>query len=321
MGLKNKKTALSILIMLIIILLIIDPKRNINACFDGLSLWSTAILPTLLPFFFLTGILSSLGFLQKVGKLLSPITTTLFKTDGISGYVYILSIISGYPVGAKTTADLYENGTITKEQAFKITTFTSTSGPLFIIGTVGANMYGSAKLGYLILISHILGAFLNGLLYRNKFLTTTYQKIITFNNKNPLEDTMYNAIKSVLIVGGYVAIFYMIISMLNNFNILYPFSKFLSLITPLSQLECGALINGFIEVTRGCVDLSQINIPQFRLLVFSTGLISFGGVSIFLQALTFLKRFDISTKFYLTTKITQTILSVLIALILGFIFM
>lgn len=317
---KNKKNILSVFIIFIIILLIIDPKQNINACLDGLSLWATSVLPTLLPFFFLTGLLASLGFLQKVGKWLAPITTRLFKTNGVSGYVYILSIISGYPVGAKTTADLYDNGTISKGQAIKITTFTSTSGPLFIVGTVGANMYGNSKLGYLILISHILGAFLNGLLYRNMF-TNTYQKTIIFNHKSHLEDTMYNSIKSVLIVGGYVAIFYMIISMLNNFHILYPFAKFLSLITPLSLTESRAIISGVIEVTRGCVDLSQLNIGPIKLLAFSTGLISFGGISIFLQALTFLKRFDIDTKFYFLTKITQTILSVLIVLLLGFIFM
>ena len=318
--LKNQKTILSIFIMFIIVLLIIDPQKNINACFDGLSLWATAILPTLLPFFFLTGILASLGFLQKLGKLFAPITTRLFNTDGISGYVYLISIISGYPVGAKTTADLYENNLISKGQAFKITTFTSTSGPLFIVGTVGISMFGSAKLGYLILISHILGAFLNGLIYRNTF-TPTGQNIIVLQNKNHLEDVMINSIKSVLIVGGYVSIFYMLISMLNNFNILYPFSGFLSLITPLSPATSSAIINGVIEVTRGCLNLSTCNLSSFQLLVLSTGLISFGGLSIFLQALTFLKKFDMSIKFYLLTKTTQTILSVLIASLLGLIFM
>ena len=112
----------------------------------------------------------------------------------------------------------------------------------------------------------------------------------------------------------------MIISMLNNLHLLYPFNKFLSLITPLSHTESNALTNGIIEVTRGCFDLSLLHLNPYKLLVFSTGLISFGGISIFLQALTFLKRFDIDTKFYLLTKITQTILSVLIALLIGFVF-
>lgn len=317
---KNKKNILSIFIILILILLIIDPKNNLNACLNGIILWATAILPTLLPFFFFTSILSNLGFIQKLGKLFYPITRKLFKTDGISGYVYAISVVSGYPMGAKTTAELYENGTISRGQAFKITTFTSTSGPLFIIGTVGIGMFNSSKLGYLILVSHILGAILNGLIYRNCFNEKSHT-IVKIKNKPYLEDSMFNSIKSVLIVGGYVAIFYMLISMFNNFHLLFPFSKFLSLITPIDYDTSSAIINGIIEVTRGCVDLSKIALSQKQALVYSTGLISFGGISIFLQALTFLKKFDISIRFYFISKTTQTIVSILIAILLGIIFL
>ena len=317
---KNKKNIISIIIIAILILLVIDPKNNINACLSGIKLWSTAILPTLLPFFFLTSILSCLGFIQNVGKLFSPITQKLFKADGISGYIYIMSVISGYPVGAKTTAELYENGIISRGQACKITTFTSTSGPLFIIGTVGIGMLGSTKLGYLILISHIVGAFLNGLIYRNTFPEKTTQRVVSLKSNNMLEDSMFNSIKSILIVGGYVAIFYMLISMLTSYNLLYPFAKFLSLITRLNFDTSQSIINGLIEVTRGCVDISKIGLSQKQALVIATGLISFGGFSIFLQALTFLKRFDISIKFYLLSKTTQTIISILIAFVLGTLF-
>jgi nucleoside recognition membrane protein YjiH len=81
-----------------------------------------------------------------------------------------MSVLSGYPVGAKLTADFYEKGLITKGQACRITTFTSTSGPLFIVGTVGIGMFHSAKLGIIILLSHFIGAILNGLIYRKYML-------------------------------------------------------------------------------------------------------------------------------------------------------
>lgn len=302
-------------------MLIIDPKNNIDACLKGIELWATAILPALLPFFFLTSILASLGFVQKIGKIFSPITTRLFKTSGISGYIYAMSVISGYPVGAKTTAELYEKGIISRGQACKITTFTSTSGPLFVIGTVGIGMFNSAKLGYLILLSHILGAFINGLFYRNTYKENYTSKICVFSSSNVLEDSMYNSIKSILIVGGYIAIFYMLISMLNNYNLLYPFSKFLSLITKTDISISNSLVNGAIEMTRGLKDLSQLSLTQKQALVISTGLISLGGASIFMQALTFLKKFNISIRYYLCSKITQCIISVIIAIIIGLIFL
>lgn len=319
---KNKKDILSIFIIVLIILLIVSPKNNIDACFKGILLWGKSVLPSLLPFFFLTSILASTGFVQKIGKYFSPLTSKLFKTDGISGYIYLMSIISGYPVGAKTTAELYEKGIISKGQAIKITTFTSTSGPLFIVGAVGVGMFGSAKLGYLILISHILGAFLNGIIYRNTF---THQNICLnvkiVSNSNVLEDSMFNSIKSVLIVGGYISIFYMIISMLNRYNLFYPFYSFLSLIFNCSPPPISALLNGVIEVTRGCSDLSRLALNQKQALALSTGLVSFGGISILAQAFTFLNKFNMPFKFYLLSKTTQTIISVVIAIILGMLFL
>ena len=215
---KNKKDILSVIIIFLIILLIADPKNNIEACFKGIQLWGKSVLPTLLPFFLLTSVLASLGFVQKLGAKFSPLTQRLFRAEGISGYIYLMSVISGYPVGAKITAELYENGVLSRGQAIKISTFTSTSGPLFIIGAVGVGMFGNAKLGYLILLSHIIGAFLNGLIYRNLKAPVSNCKVSALNKPSFLEDAMYNSIRNVLVVGGYIAVFYMLISMLNNYN-------------------------------------------------------------------------------------------------------
>ena len=45
-------------------------------------------------------------------------------------------------------------------------TFCSTSGPLFMLGAVGAGMLSSPAAGAVIALAHYLGALLNGLLYR-----------------------------------------------------------------------------------------------------------------------------------------------------------
>lgn len=316
----NKKNLfLSLICLAVIVLLVVDPKTNIDACLSGIKLWSSAILPALLPFFILTSLLSRLGFVQKLGSFFSPITTRLYNTPGISGYIFAMSVISGYPVGAKTTAELYENNYLSMGQACKITTFTSTSGPLFIVGTVGISMFGNAKLGYLILISHILGAFFNGILYRNTFKheKPTSIKTYSLNSNNVLEDIMFGSIKSILIVGGYIAIFYMLITMLNNYHIFSPINKFIALITRSNSQNVSAITNGIIEVTRGCLDISKLNISTKKALVLCTGLISFGGFSIHLQALTFLKKFNMPLSYYFKSKISQTAISVLIALILS----
>lgn len=315
---NKKKIFLSTLIFVFLFLIILDPKTNINACLNGISLWTTAVLPALFPFLLLTSLLNTLGTVKYLGKVFSPMTKALFKTDGLAGYVYAISVISGYPVGAKTTAELYENGYISKGQAIKITTFSSTSGPLFIIGTVGVTMFCSSKLGLLIFLCHILGSLLNGILYRNAYNEkTVVNKIYTFSSNNVLEEIMYNSIKSILIVGGYIAIFCMIISMLDKYNVFSPLAKIVSLIFGTSKAETVGVLSGLIEVTNGLKKLSQLGLSMKKALVLSTGLISFGGFSIHLQSITFLKRFDMPLGFYFKSKLTQTFLSIAVAIIVA----
>ncbi len=318
---NNKSLILSIIICLIIVLFVLRPAENINACYQGLSVWARSLVPALLPFFFLTRVLSNLGTVHKVGNWLSPITKKLYNAPGISGYVFAMSIISGYPVGAKLTADLYEQGKISRGQAERITTFTCTSGPLFIIGTVGATMFGSTQLGLLVLICHILGALINGILYRkhNVDCAVDYNIVTMQHDENALENAMYSSITSVMIVGGYVTLFFMIISMLNYYNVFTPLAQLISHIIPLPHTydTTIAICNGMVEMTRGCLDLSTIGLSTPCLLLILTGIISFGGISIHMQALTFLKRFNMSTKFYIKQKCTQTLISIVIALLIA----
>lgn len=317
---RKLNTLLSILITILLILFVASPKENMEACINGLLVWATSVAPALFPFLIFTKLLSELKLIEKISKYLYPITSKLFHTSGISAYVYMMSVLSGYPVGAKLTADLYEHNVISKNEANRIVTFTSTSGPLFIIATVGIGMLHSEKVGIIILISHFVGALLNGLLYRNykynKSTTINIANYPTNNSENILEDIMVNSIKSILIIGGYVSIFFVIITMLNNFNILYPIKYILTYIFQFLHIPTSTItpiLNGIIEVTRGCLDLSTISISPTLLTAIATFLISFGGLSIHMQSLTFIKKFDIKLSFYFFQKFTHAIISTMIA--------
>lgn len=321
---KKQQYFLSFLIIAFIVLFVIDPKNNIDATLNGIIVWGTSLLPALFPFFFFTKILTELGFVEKISRYLAPITNKLYNTPGISAYVYVMSILSGYPVGAKITSDLYENKLISYGQACRITTFTSTSGPLFIIGTVGIGMFLNKYIGLAILISHFIGALINGLFYRNYYVKKEKQSSPVFNlnsapKENMLEVAMYNSIKSILIIGGYIALFFMIITMLNNFNLLSGINYILAQLLNLFHLPAQiapSISNGLIEITKGCLDLSLISTQPKVSAVIATFIISFGGFSIHMQALTFLKKFKINVGFYLLQKTTHAIISTLLCLAL-----
>ena len=64
---------------------------------NGLILWSKAVLPALLPFFFLSKMLTELGSVKYLSLYFEKITKKFFKVDGIGSYAFIMSIFSGYP--------------------------------------------------------------------------------------------------------------------------------------------------------------------------------------------------------------------------------
>ena len=192
---------------MLLLAIIINPSIYIQSCLNGILVWGTIVLPSLLPFMFFTKTLSVLG-IEEILNNKFKFFSKIYNTPPCSLYVFFMSILSGYPVGAKMVSDLYENGTITRTQAFRISTFTSNSGPMFILGSVGIGMLANKKLGLIIFFSHIIGALINGLIYRKH-----KEEELIINKKNSIKtsfeigDVMWNTVRSVLLIGGFIAIF------------------------------------------------------------------------------------------------------------------
>ncbi len=303
------------LILFIILLLLILPQYAISSFYDGIKVWATKVLPTLLPFFILTKLLSNTKFIPMIEKKISPLTQKLYGVGGVAGYIYIISIISGYPVGAKLTSDFYADGKISKSDAIAITAFTSTSGPLFIIGSVAISLFGNIKMGIIILLSHYLGALLNGLIYRQKNKPQT--QILSLNNASlDLGQAVTSSIMAVLNVGGFIALFYMIISLLLSLNIFYPIMKLLSLVG-LNEQTTTAILSGIIEVTTGEIMLSKLSLSPLLSTVISAFIISFGGLSIHAQAYSYLNNFDMPYSKFLLQKLTHATFATIVAITLS----
>ena len=317
-----KNFLIFILILVFISALVISPAKYIKVCFNGILVWATAILPALFPFMVFTKILTATGYVEKVSRKLS-ITKKLYRVPGISSYIFLISIISGYPLGAKITADLYEEGLMNRSEAHRICAFTSNSGPMFVIGTVGVGMLISAVAGYIMLASHILGALLNGLLYRKynpKEIKLPLRSIkINPDEKDILTRSMENSIGSILLVGGFIAIFFVITEILFSLQIFYPITALFSLFGVDPSITNG-LIFGFFEITKGCLTIASTTFSVGIKTIICCFIISFGCLSTTFQAFAFLNKFKISKRFFFLQKTTHAILAMLIASILVIIF-
>lgn len=308
------------IIVFLIGAIILKPATYIQSTYNGILLWAKCVLPALFPFLFLTKILTNLNVVNKISMRTSFITRKLFNCPGISNYVFLVSLISGYPVGAKLTSELYKNNCITQSDATKMCAFCSTSGPIFVIGTVGATMFQNAKIGFLIFFCHVLAAFFNGIIFRFYKKNEKNTEIFYKNNTkidNLLSETIYDSVISVLVVGGYIALFCLLIDVLNNCHILTFFQNalcFVLNIFSISPTVSYGAVCGVIEITKGCFELSICN-DNFWAIIFATGVISWGGFSTHLQALTFLKECKIKSSIYFLQKISQCFISMILCFV------
>ena len=138
-----------------------------------------------------------------------------------------------------------------------------------------------------------------------------------------LPETMKSSILSSLIVGGYIAIFYLIIELFSHFGlfnpILLPLTKLLSPLG-ISSNAIESVLFGVVEISKGCLNISNCGLNINISASIASFLISFGGFCTFFQAITFLKKCKINFGFYLFQKLTHGIISFFITLVLTSLF-
>lgn len=244
----------------------------------------------------------------------------LFNTPGEGAFPLIMGIISGYPVGAKIVVNFRKNGICTKEESERLITFTNNSGPLFIIGTVGISLFGNAKIGIILFITHLLASITVGIIFRfwklhqkstlksNSLNYTSSSKMPpTFNNLGAiLQSSIMSSINTILMIGGFVMLFSVIISIINNtkiFDILEIFTSPLLKSLNLPSSFASGFFSGIIELTNGVALISKIQFNDISISIITCAfLLGFGGFSILLQVLSITSTSDISIKPYIIRK-------------------
>lgn len=304
---KFFKLIIIALIVTCLACVILKPEIYVKSALEGLKLWALIVVPALLPFFFFTSILSALGLTTVIARACEKPCKLLFRTGGSGAYAFIMSVLSGYPVGARIIADLYQNGVIDEDEATRLCTFCSTSGPAFIIASVGIGMFGDKKIAIAIFLSHVLASIICGIIFRFYGKPQlSREALINKPCENLLYESVYSSVISVACVGGFVCVFSLISDVAKNLGLLSPIVSLLSLV--IDKDLASAFIYGLIECTRGCKAISLCSLSTYSP-AFASALISFGGISIWAQSIIFLNKANANVKIFCFSKAIQSILS------------
>lgn len=325
-----RKNVLPIIFILFTICLIVFSKGNLTATKNGLTLWATCVVPALFPFFVVTNVLTQTKVVSFIGRLLDKFMRPLFNVPGVGGFAFVMGLISGYPVGAKIVADFKENNLVTKDEGERMLAFTNNSGPLFIISSVGISLFGDTKTGILLLLTHILSCITVGIIlgkfskksdetFRKNYMQDYNYKSTTTNNvslKNlgeVLGKSINSSIQTILLIGGFVVMFSVLISILNQTRILEIVAKFFAPILSFLGFDthfATPLVSGILELTNGVNLVSDIHIKTIsQNIILCAFLLGFGGFSVLLQVFSIVAKAGLSIKKYFIGKLLQGIIA------------
>ncbi len=324
----NRKV-LTVLVGIVIVFFVVFPHMVCQGAKTGLLLWFDTVLPALLPFMVLSNFMIHQNITEGVSRIAAPVFTRLFGLSKAGCYPAVIGLLSGYPIGAKTAAQLYREQMITKEEAQYLLVFCNNASPMFLLEYMGVYCMGllyPAVLPGIIYLSAFLGAFLCrigrqagaasdrdgrrqghklGRIFRGmcNFREGGGEKVSRPHKKTSvivsLDESILDAFVTITKIGGYIILFSILAQIAAE---LLPFpgvAKYIGI--------------GILEITTGGAVLAKAAIPEAARSIILAGLCAFGGLSSVAQTASVLGETDLRVGGYLFAKIRQAVLAMALA--------
>ncbi|MBQ3553410.1 MAG: hypothetical protein IJA08_01835 [Clostridia bacterium] len=312
-----KSAVIYVLLLSFLLLFILRSESVMEEIISALGLCYHTMIPSLFPFFVLSGLMMEFDFATVSGTLFSPVMRPLFRVRGSGAAAFVIGLFCGYPTGAKIVVTLYKKNQISRTEGMRLLPFCNNSGPLFVIGAVGVGMLGSVELGIYLFVIHALSAFLVGILFRfygrasgekehkTKVAKKLAQDVRSYwsNNRKSVgqvfSDCVLSSVNTTLLICGFIVLF----SAAN--------ASFAPLISALRlPVIFEKVVKGMLEVSMGTKGIAELyELPMRYILSLLSFLIGFGGACVHLQVLGILAGSGLSMKTYLSGKCLQALIS------------
>ncbi len=294
--------------------LVAAPKEAMAGAQDGLTLCFNVIVPSLFPFFVLSSLVVDLGLAAYLGRAMEGLMRPLFRVSGSCAAAVALGFIGGYPVGARTALQLYQQGLCSKTEAERLLAFCNNSGPAFILGVVGAGVFGDGRVGLLLYLTHALASVLVGLLFRfyggrgeSRRPPRRPKPIATVTLPAAFTGAVTRAMQSTLNICAFVVFFAVVLRMLSAFGVLSLAAKGLSALG-FREEWARRLVAGLLELSSGVSSLrgeaqlaGRVSMAAFML--------GWAGLSVHCQVLSFLADSGLSARVYLAGKLCHGLIA------------
>lgn len=323
---KNYKINIYITLIctLLIINIIYNPSLCVASTLKGTKIFFNSVFAPLFIFLIFSNLIIEFDGIRIYSKLFGKILCSPFNLSKECSMPIILSLISGYPLGAKYSCDLYQKKIIDRQTCQNLLNIASNPSPIFMIGTIGLTMLHNIKLGYILLISNYLSCFIMAILLKSKnskhnFNNTNYE-LKSVNVGQALKKSIDNAIYTSLSIGGFITLFVVLTNIIEHNKCFIKLFEILSYIINVPSYNLKGFVLGLLEMTNGCYIVSTSNISIYLKLIMISFFTSFSGISITLQVYSFTYKYNLCMKQYICRKLIQGLVCAIVTSVIYFLF-
>lgn len=321
--------------------IVANPEEAFKASLNGLRVWWEIVFPALLPFFIASEILMGLGVVHFMGALLEPLMRPIFHVPGVGAFAMAMGLASGYPIGAKITSRLRKDNLCTRVEAERLVSFTNTADPLFMVGAVAVGMFHRPELALPIAGAHYISSILLGLLMRfhgvmeedtqppheirENILARAFRELYRARTTDGRSfgqlfgDSVRDSVNTLLLIGGFIMMFSVIIRILDVFGVVSLVSAILThLLHPLNidRTIIRSLVNGIFEITIGTESASQSAGPLIEQVMAASAIIAWSGISVHAQVASMINGTDIRLLPYIIARVIHGVLAAFVTYLL-----
>lgn len=278
------------------------PDTVKEAVIRSVKLCVFSVVPSLFPFVTATRLIInfvSFDSNNSFEKFRSP----FFSKAGIT--VFILGLVSGFPAGALLAGQGYKNGILTKNEAERISVYSSVASPSFCIIFFGGNILNNRLYGlivYLAIVTSSLVLLSMSSFFKKEKQTAYAETSACIPKKASASDVIASSCITMINVCAFITFFSCIGAVLSRIFI-FSGTESPFLLT---------LIQGIPEFTSGISAAYDLRFGQ-RVLT-GTLLLGFGGISAIMQIYSVCESFGISCRTLLPVRIASAPLSVFVAI-------
>ena len=279
---KLKKLFLTFTVIAIAATVLINSDAVRTSVANAIDACLNSVVPSLMTFMTVATFIADSDCADVLAKAFGRTVRLLFNLPQNCTKAVLLSMLGGYPCGAKIISDMLKNGETDSKTAQRMLRFCINASPAYIVSAIGIGLFNSARIGAMICFSHLASSLLIGIVFRGRKIPERppskpkRAKLSECFVKSVLDST-----NAMLCISGFVITFSVVLTLLDETGITRGFCSLLQPITHNAETSRSVLYLLFDVVagSRSCIDC-----PPLTALLLCSAAVSLGGMSIWAQA-------------------------------------